>query len=245
MEFAQFNPILEPNKEEMLSYYQNFNIPVPDNTQFRNYFDIRESDIPEISQSTSSPKQFSIAFSKKEPEKKVGIWDTTPEQLSGLKRNVDIPLRDKQNEIVSEIQNLFVSEDDKDYLIKLAKRESNYNPDVTNRYGYFGLYQFGDLALKDVGTTKEQFKDTLKQHEGALKLAKLNESRLKDIIDEFEGKSFKGIKVTRNGIRAAAHLLGAGSVKDFFQGTKRTSIAKKGFVDANNTHITEYLRMFQ
>lgn len=241
MEFAQFNPIVQPNREQMLDYYSQYNISVPDNTLFRNYFDIKEEDIPQISQST---RKYNLPVYSEDSDKKVGIWDTTPEQLSGLKRNVDIPLRDDQAKIISEIQNLSVSDEDKDYLIKLAKRESNYDPSVTNRYGYFGLYQFGDLALKDVGSTKEQFKDTLTQHEGALKLARLNESRLKDVIEKYEGKTYKGVKITRNGIRAAAHLLGAGSVKDFFQGTTKTGIAKKGFVDANNTHITDYLRLF-
>ena len=63
-------------------------------------------------------------------------------------------------------------------------------------------------------------------------------------MDKYEGKIYKGVKITKNGVRAMAHLLGAGSVKDFFNNTQNTPFAKKGFVDGNGTHITEYARMF-
>lgn len=70
MEFAQFNPILEPNREQMLDYYRNYNIAVPDNTLFRNYFDIQEQDIPEVSQSS---RKYNLPVYSEESDSKVGI----------------------------------------------------------------------------------------------------------------------------------------------------------------------------
>ena len=151
----------------------------------------------------------------------------------------------REKEVIQSIFNLGVSLEDQEYLIKLAKKESNFSPNITNRFGYFGLYQFGTAALKDVGKTKNDLNSSLEtQHKAALELAKKNENILKDILDNYEGKIYKGIKVTRNGIRAMAHLLGAGTVKDFFNNTQNTPFAKKGFVDGNGTHITEYAKIF-
>ena len=70
MEFAQFNPILEPNREQMLDYYSQYNISVPDNILFRNYFDIKEEDIPQISQST---RKYNLPVYSEDSDKKVGI----------------------------------------------------------------------------------------------------------------------------------------------------------------------------
>ena len=151
----------------------------------------------------------------------------------------------KEREVIQSISNLGVSLEDQEYLIRLAKRESNFRPNISNRFGYFGLYQFGTSALKSLGKTKDDLKSSLEtQHKAALELAKRNENTLKDILDKYEGKIYKGVKITKNGVRAMAHLLGAGSVKDFFNNTQNTPFAKKGFVDGNGTHITEYARMF-
>lgn len=148
------------------------------------------------------------------------------------------------NEITKEIRSMNIDDNDKNYLMRLAQKESAFRPFVTNQLGYYGLYQFGELAFKDVGFDKESFQDTLNQHAAALKLAQLNERRLKDIIENFEGKTVNGITVTKNGIRAAAHLLGAATVRDYFQGTRNTKLAQQGFKDANGTTIEKYLRDF-
>lgn len=149
------------------------------------------------------------------------------------------------NSVVQSILDYNTSEENKDYLIKLAKRESSYNPTVTNQYGYFGLYQFGNRALKDVGMSLGDLKSSISnQHRAALKLAELNEERLEGIIQKYNGKYKNGVKITKNGILAMAHLLGARSVKDYFNGTKNTPFAKNGFVDGNKTHILDYAKLF-
>lgn len=151
-----------------------------------------------------------------------------------------------KNVVTNTIYNSKYNDEDKEYLLKLAGRESNYNPFITGGFNntYYGLYQFGSDALKTVGYTKKDFDDINKQNIAALKLAKINEKVLSPIMDKYIGKTVNGIYITKNGIRAASHLLGAGTVKDWFSGTKKTKLAKSGFVDGNGTHITEYFNLF-
>ena len=162
-----------------------------------------------------------------------------PEQTSTT------PIETEKNSVITSILNYDTSKENKEYLIKLAKRESSYQPLVQNSGGYFGLYQFGNSALKDVGMSKDDLKKSLNnQHKAALALANQNEKILKDIIQKYNGKYKNGVKLTRNGILAMAHLLGAGSVQDYFNGTQNTSFSRNGFVDGNKTHILEYAKLF-
>jgi len=57
-------------------------------------------------------------------------------------------------------------------------------------------------------------KDTTNQYVAALRYGELNLERLKPIVDRYAGAVKEGIKITESGIKAAAHLLGAGTVKD-------------------------------
>lgn len=63
-------------------------------------------------------------------------------------------------------------------------------------------------------------------------------------LNKYVGQVVHGITLTKNALRAAAHLAGASGVKDWINGTKNTDFAKRGFVDANGTHITKYLKEF-
>lgn len=146
------------------------------------------------------------------------------------------------NNIINEINSMNVPEEKKNYLTVLAGRESSYDPYVTNKYGYYGLYQFGTEALKDTGYTKNDFQNTLNQHNAALKLADRNERVLAPIINSYVGKTYKGEKITKNGILAAAHLLGAGTVKKWFNPSNNED--SKTFQDANGTTINKYLQLF-
>lgn len=163
----------------------------------------------------------------------------TPEQPSTISSETE------KNSVITSILNYDTSQENKEYLIKLAKRESSYRPLVQNSGGYFGLYQFGNSALKDIGMSKDDLKKSLNnQHKAALALANQNEEILKDIIQKYNGKYKDGVKITRNGILAMAHLLGAGSVQDYFNNTKNTPFSRNGFVDGNKTHILEYAKLF-
>lgn len=270
-ELLNFEPVLSgDDPEDIKKYYKDNNIEIPNIQSFQNFLNtpptysvdnvenVESNEIPSFSQSEKDNKETSQypMFSKTQKN-----YNWTDHFKSGDKKvpsrkgffpNVNLTndivnnLNKSKKDIVSEINNMPIDEGDKKYLSVMAERESSFHPDVTNQLGYYGLYQFGKSAFNDVGTSKENFrKDTKNQHEGALKLAKINEGRLKPIINSFVGKNFNGIPITLNGIRAAAHLLGAGTVKDFFMGTTKSKIAKEGFVDGNKVHITEYLKLFK
>ena len=155
---------------------------------------------------------------------------------------------DTSNKIIKSIVDTTYSDEDKEYLIKLADRESSYNPTVVNKLGYKGLYQFGKAALETVGYTADKYMSTVEnQHDAAIKLAKHNENQLKSIMDKYVGKTVNGIKITKNGLRAAAHLLGANGVKKYFatpfeQKTLYKNVRTK---DLNKVGVEDYLKLFQ
>ena len=229
--FTNFTPILNSSPEHIKQYYEDNNLPLWDNPYFNNYINLNNDyNLDEKKINTFEPVYNELIYK-------------TP-VFNEFELNLTNDNKENNLSIVNEISNLDINESDKVYLKKLAEKESNFNPNVINKFGYKGLYQFGKLALKDIGFTSEDLDNTLNQHKAALSLARKNEERLKDILNKYEGKEFKGIKITKNGIRAAAHLLGAATVKDWFNNTTNTPFAKKGFVDGNGTHITQYLKMF-
>ena len=245
-QFSKMTPILNPTPEDIKNYYEENNIPAWDNPYFEKYVGPIKGNVPEPERTYDEEVTFTYGESSeknKEQFEPILHKYRQPEKRSEYVTDPNFTPSTEQS-IINEIRNLEITDSDKNYLIKLAKRESNFDPNVINRFGYQGLYQFGDLALKDVGFNREDLSDTLKQHQAALALAQTNERRLKTILDKYENKTFKGIHITKNGIRAAAHLLGAATVKDWFNGTTNTKFAKRGFVDGNGTHITEYLKMF-
>ena len=158
---------------------------------------------------------------------------------------VNPPYSSDNNAIIQSILNTNYSDEDKDYLLKLAKRESSYNPKAVSG-SYKGLYQFGKAALDTVGYTMDQYLGDINiQHDSALKLAKFNEKLLQNELQNV-GKNIKGINITRNGIRAAAHLLGPKAVRKFFapkqlQNTLYRNVRDK---DANGTTVADYLKLF-
>lgn len=134
------------------------------------------------------------------------------------------------------------------FLYALGQRESSNNPDTFNTLGYIGKYQFGKLALKDVGlghVSYEKFVEDRSifpeelQDSAVIKLMKLNEKRLEQLIDKYEHQVVAGIYVTRSGILAAAHLSGARNVQKFLRSNGRHNPA-----DAYGTRLSDYLREF-
>ena len=68
---------------------------------------------------------------------------------------------------------------------------------------------------------------------------KLNKKLLCDLIGKYEGKTLNSIYITQSGLLAAAHLGGAGNVKDFLE-----SGGLIIFKDGNGTPITKYMKHF-
>lgn len=144
-----------------------------------------------------------------------------------------------QDKIVKSIEGLTgVSEEDKYYLKRLAQRESTFNPNasITDKKGrtYEGLYQFGKDALGAVGISRADYLgDVNKQHLAALKFGEQNIKGLEKYI----GTKVKGVKVTKAGMMAAAHLGGRGGLKALLEGKERK--------DMLGTSTLEYLKMFE
>jgi hypothetical protein len=127
--------------------------------------------------------------------------------------------------------------------LKLGLRESALIP-TAKQGSHRGIYQFNDDSLRAVGISPNRYDNDLNaQHAAALKYKQMNLSSLKE-YQKYIGKSFRGTVITANGMAAAAHLLGAGVVTDWFEGTTNTTLAKNGFRDGLGTHITEYFNLF-
>lgn len=167
---------------------------------------------------------------------------TKPADASNLESNRANVGQNKKNElkkkITSYINSLNIENDYKKYLIKLAERESNFNPEVINAQGYKGLFQFGDDALKDIGmTTTDYMSDWKNQIDAVIKFTNLNRERLRNTLRGTNGKDVDGTKINEWGLLGAAHLGGVGGVNKFLF---------KGYnpADVNNTSIKDYLIYF-
>jgi len=145
--------------------------------------------------------------------------------------------------IIKKIDDSSYDAADKTYLKLLGARESDFRQ-TAGKGSYRGIYQFNKDALAAVGIKMEDYlSDPHKQFEAALRYRDSNLNELKD-YQKYIGTVKDGVLVTKNGIGAMAHLLGPNTVRDYFDGTKKTKLAQNGFKDGNGTPIQEYLKMF-
>lgn len=107
----------------------------------------------------------------------------------------------------------------KDFLVKLAKKESNFNSYIQNTAGapYYGYFQMGKEEIKKTtGLSVEEFrKDPVQQILGAVKLYKMNLKTMKAIGIYNIGKE-KGY--SDDALVAGAWLGGPGGVKKYLKG---------------------------
>ena len=155
-----------------------------------------------------------------------------------------------------------------DFYRALAQRESSGNPAVENSLGYLGLYQMGELAMIDADWYSEagartsrndwtgQWLTGARNNAVSSKQSYLGNARAQDIavvryhdrvwtyivglgLDEYEGRRINGILITRSGLLASSHLLGAGTLRDYLEANGQGS-----FADGFGTSIEEYLSLF-
>jgi hypothetical protein len=105
------------------------------------------------------------------------------------------------------------------------------------------------MALKDVGLddkiNTEKFRKNpniwpeREQDRAMIKLLKKNKIYLGEYLSEFEGKMINGIKITKSGLLAGSHLVGAGAIKQFLDSNGQ-------FVpkDGNGVPVTDYIKKF-
>jgi hypothetical protein len=123
----------------------------------------------------------------------------------------------------------------------IALRESQGKYRKVNTLGYMGKYQFGTQALRAIGVRNDEafLRNPALQEKAFIALLSKNKWILRKEIEKYEGKLISGIYITESGILAAAHLGGAGSVKNFFKYN-----GQKYFRDAYGTSIRSYMKAF-
>ena len=149
------------------------------------------------------------------------------------------------------------------FLDALGDRESGGDYGAVNTLGYLGKYQFGELALIDIGyysadgTAKNDWqpgswkgKDDVHSKADFLADPAAQESAIRAYMKlqwqylgdarAYEGQTVHGIKITESGLLAAAHLLGAGAVRSFLESDGATVPG-----DAYGTPIAEYFMRFK
>lgn len=160
---------------------------------------------------------------------------TEPSDRKGKKEKGKGTLK---SEIINYINSLEIEDDYKKYLIKLAERESGFNPDAANIQGYKGLFQMGKTALKDVGMNEEDYiSDWKNQVDAVIKFTNKNLEQLQSTIDAISGRKVNNTPINKWGLLGAAHLGGVGGIKKYLM----SGVDRK---DANNTSISEYLHYF-
>ena len=135
------------------------------------------------------------------------------------------------------------------FLDDIAKRESGGNWKIYNKFGYIGLYQFGRAALIDVGYNEITFNKFIsnpyifpitKQNLVMVKYLHKNKTQhLNHIIDMVTNKDIvlRGVKVTRSGVLAGAHIGGV-------RGVRNLMLYDIDKADAFGTRISDYVIEF-
>lgn len=128
------------------------------------------------------------------------------------------------------------------FMSRVARIESNGNFRVKNQFGMMGKYQFSPSTVRVLGfkVTEKQFLNNPKiQDSVMLAYMKANHQELEPIIKKYNGKMFKGIRVTRAGILAGAHFAGTTGVINYFKSDEHY-----GTSDANGTTLRYYMAQF-
>ena len=130
------------------------------------------------------------------------------------------------------------------FLDDLAMFESSGRYNVVKAKGdYWGRYQIGPIARKELGLDKISQKEFLSNErlQDGLVTALLikNKSYLRSYIGEYEGRGIGGIYITQSGLLAGAHLRGYTAVIKFLE-----SNGKIDETDGNGVPVSKYIKSF-
>ena len=154
-----------------------------------------------------------------------------------------------------------------DFLMDLALSESGNNYEITNKQGFLGKYQMGEMALVDAGYYKKKVKNLSEynndwtgsftgkdgvysvkdflnnqtaQENAQIAYKKAQWGYLKNLgAHKYLGETIAGIKITQSGLLGGAHLGGQGRVDEFLRSGGK--IDKK---DGNGVPVSHYIRKF-
>jgi hypothetical protein len=133
------------------------------------------------------------------------------------------------------------------FISKLQFIESSGNWKSINKLGCIGLFQFAPGTLKWLGhpeITPEAFKINPEifppsmQVQVLNELIKANEKGLKSCF-AYIGKVVNGVKITKAGLIAGAHLSGVGGVTAFLESSGQTNRH-----DINSMTVQKYIKAF-
>ncbi|RPE75882.1 LysM peptidoglycan-binding domain-containing protein [Vulcaniibacterium tengchongense] len=158
----------------------------------------------------------------------------------------------------------------REFLAAVAQRESGNDHTIINRAGFVGKYQFGEAALIDLGYYKSDGSNYVNNWKGVW-TGKNGINSLQDFrnspdvqdlagaewfkilckrarlmgLDQYIGKTIKGIQITESGILAGAHLVGMGTKKKpAGVGQFLLSNGQDDPVDGFGTRASEYISKF-
>ncbi len=143
--------------------------------------------------------------------------------------------------------NLFV------FMSAMAMRESNNTPNVVNRYGYMGKYQFSPKTLWALGrsfkVSKDEFLGNVALQDSAMvEYLRDNRNAIADLVIQYDGKWYNGIFITESGLLAGSHLVGPHGLRAYFDSSY--TVNRNGrYVyprtsDGNGTTVEEYINQF-
>jgi hypothetical protein len=150
---------------------------------------------------------------------------------------------------ILDIPTVGVRDVQEDFKERMAQLESGGDHTVINRFGYIGKYQFGKKTLK--GLARDGYMERV-NYTDFLNNVELQEKAMDaliqcntDYIDrndmmKYVGKTIGGVKVTKYGMLAGAHLVGPYAVKRFLKSNGR--IIKR---DGNGTSVKDYMKEFE
>ncbi len=123
----------------------------------------------------------------------------------------------------------------------LAFKESQGKYHVVNSQGYLGKYQFGGstLSLMGIHDLDAFMEDPILQEKAFEANIARNKWILRRDIKRFNGKRIGGVEITESGILAAAHLAGAGNVKNYLR-----SYGQMDVEDVYGSSISYYMKKF-
>jgi len=128
------------------------------------------------------------------------------------------------------------------FLDKLAYLESRDSISIVSSTGYLGKYQIRLSTVKALGfdVTQEEFlnREAL-QDSVELSLLRYNKRVLNPYIKQYEGQTIDSVYITKAGILAGSHLVGAGGVISFLKNDTACAVQ-----DGNGVSVKKYLRLF-
>ena len=121
-----------------------------------------------------------------------------------------------------------------------------YSGDQTSSNDWIGNFKENRFQI----TSKEDFLSSpKKQHQAMIAYCRRNwenlhfECEKANInIESYIGKSINGVRITKSGLLAGAHLVGVGGVVKFLTTTDSNILNK--IADKNGTHVSEYMELF-